>query len=110
MATNVIPELSLTPLTLATWSLLYRCAGQSYSPAAKDLLSGPSEGFQMFKVVFVEPYVELYIMYWVGQIVHLGFFIQCYGKTQMNCLANPVILLLFCASCSLSLPLSFPLG
>ena len=27
----------------------------------------------------------------VGQKVHLGFSIKCYGKTQMNFLPNPVL-------------------
>ena len=31
-------------------------------------------------------------MYPVGQKVCSGFSIRCYGKTQMNCLANPILL------------------
>ena len=29
--------------------------------------------------------------YWVGQKVSLGFSVTSYGKTQMNCLANPIL-------------------
>ncbi|XP_022422539.1 centromere protein V-like, partial [Delphinapterus leucas] len=31
-------------------------------------------------------------LYWVGQKVCLSFSVRCYGKTQMNFLANPVFL------------------
>ena len=30
-------------------------------------------------------------MYWVGQKVHLGFSLRCYGKTWTNLLANPIL-------------------
>ena len=30
------------------------------------------------------------VKYWVGQKVHLGFSIRCYGKTQTNFLANTI--------------------
>ena len=29
-------------------------------------------------------------LYWIGQKVHLGFSIRCYGKTSMTFLANPM--------------------
>ena len=32
---------------------------------------------------------EQEIKYWVGQKVHLGFSVRCYGKTQTNSLATP---------------------
>ena len=30
------------------------------------------------------------LLYWVGQKVHLGFFVRCFGKIQTNFLANPI--------------------
>ena len=35
--------------------------------------------------------VAMGIKHWVGQKVHLDFFIRCHGKTQMNFLANQYI-------------------
>ena len=29
--------------------------------------------------------------YWVGQKVHLDFSLRCYGKSQTNLLANPIL-------------------
>ena len=34
--------------------------------------------------------VLIVLIYWVGQEVHSGFSVRCYGKTQMNFLANPI--------------------
>ena len=34
----------------------------------------------------------LLITYWVGQKVHSGSSIWCYGKTQMNILAKPIVI------------------
>lgn len=37
--------------------------------------------------------VKLFYKYWVSQIVHLGFPIRCYGKTSVNFLTNPILII-----------------
>ena len=47
--------------------------------------------FSHAKFCFVLNVVERWVLYWVGQKVHLGFSIRCYRKNWKTSLANPVI-------------------
>ena len=56
-------------------------------PQCEDLIyCGGCNLLSTFSFLFVSP------LYWVDQKVHSGFSIRCFGKTQMNFLADAILL------------------
>ena len=63
-----------------------------YIPESAPGFSGVSRWTVLYCTSSICP-DHIFFKYWVGQKIHLGFPVWCYGKTQVNFLANTIYLI-----------------
>ena len=75
--------------------LLKMCLFDSIHPSTKQS--------SLYSVFFFFFLLTCFI-YWVGQRIHSGFFVRCYGKTQMDFFVNPIFIWPQCGTQRISAP------